>query len=80
MTIRALSLPAACAVVALLMPAPVSTQSASAPAAQGAPAASSGAAWKMPRTAEGKPNFEGDYMNNTFTHFERAPTPLSGPS
>jgi len=67
MTIRTLSLPTACAVVALLMPAPVSTQSAPAPGAKAAPAA----AWKMPRTAEGKPNFEGDYMNNTFTSFER---------
>jgi hypothetical protein len=27
--------------------------------------------WKMPRTAEGKPNFEGDWVNNTFTPVER---------
>jgi hypothetical protein len=27
--------------------------------------------WKMPRTAEGKPNFEGDWVNNTFTPLER---------
>ena len=39
-----------------------------------APAASKSAAaasWKMPRTAEGKPNFEGDWVNNTFTPLER---------
>jgi hypothetical protein len=40
-----------------------------------APAASSGNAargtWQMPRTPEGKPNFEGDWVNNTFTPFER---------
>jgi hypothetical protein len=27
--------------------------------------------WKMPRTPEGKPNFEGDWVNNTFTPLER---------
>ena len=27
--------------------------------------------WQMPRTAEGKPNFEGDWVNNTFTPLER---------
>jgi hypothetical protein len=44
--------------------------------AQGpAPASSNGGAasrsWKMPRTPEGKPNFEGDWVNNTFTPLER---------
>ena len=69
MTIRALSLPTACALIALLTPAVPAAQSPSTPAAKGAPPASS--TWKMPRTADGKPNFEGDYMNNTFTPFER---------
>ena len=35
------------------------------------------AAWKMPRTPEGKPNFEGDWVNNTFTPLER-PAELKG--
>ncbi len=35
------------------------------------------AKWQMPRTAEGKPNFEGDYVNNTFTPLER-PDDLKG--
>jgi hypothetical protein len=40
------------------------------------PAASStrganASSWKMPRTSEGKPNFEGDWVNNTFTPLER---------
>lgn len=30
-----------------------------------------GATWQMPRTPEGKPSFEGDWVNNTFTPFER---------
>lgn len=42
---------------------------ASAPAAAAGASAASG--WKMPRTAEGKPNFEGDWVNNTFTPLER---------
>jgi hypothetical protein len=29
------------------------------------------APWTMPRTPEGKPDFEGDWVNNTFTPFER---------
>lgn len=33
--------------------------------------------WKMPRTAQGKPNFEGDWVNNTFTPLER-PDDLKG--
>jgi hypothetical protein len=43
------------------------------PAAAKSSAASSGGAgtWKMPRTREGKPNFEGDWVNNTFTPLER---------
>jgi hypothetical protein len=32
---------------------------------------SKGSSWKMPRTADGKPNFEGDWVNNTFTPLER---------
>ena len=39
-----------------------------------APASSQSAAdkkWQMPRTPEGKPNFEGDWVNNTFTPLER---------
>jgi hypothetical protein len=40
-----------------------------------APAVSEGnaarGAWQMPRTPEGKPSFEGDWVNNTFTPFER---------
>ncbi len=44
-------------------------QAPSAPAAAAGASAASG--WKMPRTAEGKPNFEGDWVNNTFTPLER---------
>jgi hypothetical protein len=33
--------------------------------------------WQMPRTPEGKPNFEGDWVNNTFTPLER-PDDLKG--
>jgi hypothetical protein len=44
--------------------------------AQTSPPASSASSattrgWKMPRTPEGKPNFEGDWVNNTFTPLER---------
>jgi hypothetical protein len=42
---------------------------AQAPAGTTAAAAAGG--WKMPRTPEGKPNFEGDWVNNTFTPLER---------
>lgn len=54
----------------------VSLAGGSALAQSAAPAASKTAAaatgtWKMPRTREGKPNFEGDWVNNTFTPLER---------
>jgi hypothetical protein len=47
---------------------PVLAQTA-APPASGRSAARS--TWQMPRTPDGKPNFEGDWVNNTFTPFER---------
>jgi hypothetical protein len=56
------------AAVASLGVLPVLAQT-SAPASSKASAV--GSAWKMPRTAEGKPNFEGDWVNNTFTPLER---------
>jgi hypothetical protein len=56
----------------------VSLCAGSALAQSAAPAASKSSAnaagrstWKMPRTREGKPNFEGDWVNNTFTPLER---------
>lgn len=49
---------------------------AQAPPAQSARGAGAGAG-KMPRTADGKPSFEGDWVNNTFTPFER-PDELKG--
>ncbi|MNC86270.1 hypothetical protein D3C83_19170 [compost metagenome] len=52
------------AAAALMAQAP-----ASAPA--GARSGRADTGWKMPRTPEGKPNFEGDWVNNTFTPLER---------
>jgi hypothetical protein len=57
----------ALAVIASFTVAPMLAQ-APAPAAKGGAAAK---AWKMPRTAEGKPNFEGDWVNNTLTPLQR---------
>ena len=56
----------ACA--ASLVAIPVLAQT-TAPAAS--PGNAAGGAWKMPRTLDGKPNFEGDWVNNTFTPLER---------
>jgi hypothetical protein len=56
---------AACVVLA---PPPIAAQTTAKPQANGAGGASS---WVMPRTAEGKPSFEGDWVNNTFTPLER---------
>lgn len=56
------------AVASLLASTPALAQS-TAPAASAARADARG--WKMPRAADGKPNFEGDWVNNTFTPFER---------
>jgi hypothetical protein len=66
MTIRSL---AALAAAVAVMSMPVAGVAQTKPSA--APASVGGKTWKMPRTAEGKPNFEGDYSNNTFTPFER---------
>ncbi len=66
--------PLVLAVVASLATGPLLAQSAR-PARSSAEAASSVA--KMPRTSDGKPNFEGDWVNNTFTPFER-PDELKG--
>jgi len=54
--------------LATLASAPLLAQTAVAPAGKTGAAASG---WKMPRTPEGKPNFEGDWVNNTFTPLER---------
>jgi hypothetical protein len=64
----------AIAVAALLGTLPVLAQTTT-PQARAAGASPTG--WKMPRTAEGKPNFEGDWVNNTFTPLER-PADLKG--
>ena len=52
------------AALALLAPSSLLAQTSSPASANRGGNASS---WKMPRTAEGKPNFEGDWVNNTFT-------------
>jgi hypothetical protein len=52
-----------------LLPATAPAQTPTAPGASRSNASSR--AWAMPRTAEGKPNFEGDWVNNTFTPLER---------
>ncbi len=62
------------AALALLAPLPLLAQT-SAPASSNRAANSS--TWTMPRTVEGKPNFEGDWVNNTFTPLER-PDELKG--
>ena len=55
-----------------LLPAAAPAQTAAGPApAASTSAAATGRAWKMPRTPQGKPNFEGDWVNNTFTPLER---------
>ena len=56
------------AVAASLGAGPVLAQT---PAATAARSAAAGATWTMPRTADGRPNFEGDWVNNTFTPLER---------
>jgi hypothetical protein len=61
------------AVVVSFSSVPALAQSTTGPAAarsSATPVAAKGT-WKMPRTAEGKPNFEGDWVNNTFTPLER---------
>ena len=56
-----------CAAVVMVGVLPLQAQT-SAPASAGGATTRS---WKMPRTPEGKPNFEGDWVNNTFTPLER---------
>lgn len=56
------------AALALLAPSSLPAQTSSPASSNRGGNASS---WKMPRTAEGKPNFEGDWVNNTFTPLER---------
>jgi hypothetical protein len=58
----------ALAAVASLGVLPVLAQTSS-PASSPSNATARG--WKMPRTPEGKPSFEGDWVNNTFTPLER---------
>ena len=57
------------AAVASLGSLPLLAQTPAPPASSNGSA--TGQAWKMPRTPEGKPNFEGDWVNNTFTPLER---------
>ena len=56
-----------CAAVVMVGVLPLQAQT-SAPASAGGATTRN---WKMPRTPEGKPNFEGDWVNNTFTPLER---------
>ena len=63
--IKPLIVLAACVV---LLPHPIAAQT---PARASAIRAGGASSWTMPRTAEGKPNFEGDWVNNTFTPLER---------
>jgi hypothetical protein len=60
--------PIVVAAVALLAPCAAVAQTSTAPALNNGGSAGS---WVMPRTADGKPNFEGDWVNNTFTPLER---------
>ena len=63
--IKPLIVLAACVVLA---PHPVAAQTTAKTTANRAGGVSG---WVVPRTAEGKPNFEGDWVNNTFTPLER---------
>src|SRR5688500_13894916 len=56
------------AVASLFVATPVLAQTAARAGSRGTAARGT---WQMPRTPEGKPNFEGDWVNNTFTPFER---------